>query len=147
MIALDANLLVYAHRAGTAEHKRARDSIERAINDPLGWGVPAPCVAEYWAVVTHPSCVGGPSTPVEAAEFILHLLEDGAGRLWHPGPGFGLRLLHLASELRLSGPRIFDLQIGLVAYENGASEIWSHDRDFVYVSGLKLFNPFVDRRP
>ena len=149
MIALDTNLLVYAHRAGVQQHRQAIEAIDRAINQPLGWGVSAPCIAEFWAVVTHPSCEGGPSSPAQAAEFILRLLEDGAGKLWHPGPGFGLRLIQRASDIRLSGKRIFDLQIALVAYENGASEMWSHDHNFVCVPGLKLCNPFApeDCRP
>ena len=46
MIAIDTNLLVYAHRSRTAEHVRARKAIERAAGDAAGWGVAAASVAE-----------------------------------------------------------------------------------------------------
>ena len=141
MIALDTNLLVYAHRAGTAEHVAARQAIEQAIRTGAGWGIPLPCLAEFWGVVTHPSCAGGPSSAEQAASFLTNLLTDGGGRLWPPGPDFGLRLLQLAAQLNVTGPRIFDLQIALTAFENGATELWSHDHNFVSVPGLTIHDP------
>jgi len=38
VIALDTNLLVYAHRTGTAEHHAAARALERASHAPGGWG-------------------------------------------------------------------------------------------------------------
>ena len=142
MIALDTNLLVYAHRSGAAEHAAAKEIILQAVRHPARWGVAAASVAEFWAVVTHPSCLGGPSSPEEALGFLTHLVEDGCGRVWEGGTGFGLRLLQRATELNVSGSRIFDLQIGLMAYENGATEIWTKDKQFVRLPGLKVVNPF-----
>lgn len=40
-----------------------------------------------------------------------------------PGGGFALRLTRLADDLSVSGPRIFDLQIALAAFEAGATEL------------------------
>lgn len=50
----------------------------------------------------------------------------------------------LASERRAAGPRIFDLQIALMAVEGGARELWTHDRDFVSVPGLRVHDPIRD---
>jgi hypothetical protein len=50
MIAIDTNLLVYAHRARTPEHARARKAIERAAADDAGWGIAAASLTEFWAV-------------------------------------------------------------------------------------------------
>ena len=77
MIAVDTNLLVYAHRAATKEHRAARKAIERASDDSRGWGIPIPCVAEFWSVVTHPSASGRPSTEAEAQAFLLSLNREG----------------------------------------------------------------------
>lgn len=55
--------------------------------------------------------------------------------------GFAKRLVGLASELNLQGPRIFDLQIALASLEGGATEIWTHDRDFVSLPGLPAKDP------
>ena len=139
MIALDTNLLVYAHRSATAEHQAARAAIERAATGE-GWGFPAPVVAEFWSVVTHPASSERASTPDEALGFLAALGEAGA-QVWSPGPGFGLRLAQLAADLEVSGNRVFDLQIAICAFEGGARELWSHDGGFVTIPGLRLVNP------
>ncbi|MEZ4272754.1 MAG: hypothetical protein R3C68_15380 [Myxococcota bacterium] len=69
------------------------------------------------------------------------LQRDGEARCLLPQPGFGQRLLQLARDLNVAGPRIFDLQIALVALENGAGEIWTCDAGFVQVPDLKVVNP------
>ena len=141
MIAVDTNLLVYAHRSGTAEHAAARRAIERAAADSRGWGVALPCLAEFWSIVTHSSASGRPSTPAEASAFVRALVAGGGAAVWGPARGFDARLLALAERLRLSGPRIFDLQIALIASEAGATEMWSHDRRFVSIADLRLHDP------
>jgi toxin-antitoxin system PIN domain toxin len=140
MIALDTNLLVYAHRARTPQHRAARRVIERAAGNPHGWGIATPVLPEFWSVVTHPACEGGPSTSVQASRFIEALRQAGAAT-WLPGPGFGERLLQVAADRRITGPRIFDLQIAMIAFENGATELWSHDSAFLTVPGLRLLDP------
>src|SRR5207344_3303239 len=111
------NLLVYAHRSATPEHKAAQVAIERAAASE-GWGFAAPVVAEFWSVVTHPAAIGRPSTPAEAQAFLSALGEAGA-QVWSPGVGFGLRLAQLAADRRVRGNRVFDLQIALCAFEGG----------------------------
>lgn len=139
MIAIDTNLLVYAHRASTPEHRAARRAIERAAGSALGWGMAFATVAEFLAVVTHPAHPT-PSTATEAGRFIEALTDVGC-ELWQPGPRFAANLLARAVDLGVSGARIFDLQIGLTALEHGATEVWTHDAKFVRVPGLKLHDP------
>ncbi len=109
MIAVDTNLLVYAHRAAVPEHKSAQGALEQASRHDRGWGVAVSCLAEFWGLVTHAKAAGRPSTPAEAKDFVRVLVNDGGLQLWSPGPGFGPRLLQMATELSISGRRIFDL--------------------------------------
>jgi hypothetical protein len=139
MIAIDTNLLVYAHRARTPEHTRARKAIERAAAAE-GWGIAAASLAEFWAIATHPSSEGRPSTANQAGAFIRALVQAGA-QIWLPGPGFGNRLMQLAADLDVVGTRVFDLQIALVAFDSGATEVWTHDVRFVKIPGLRVFDP------
>ena len=69
------------------------------------------------------------------------LVEDGGARLWRPGPGFGQRLLQVAADRAVSGVRIFDLQVALTAFDNGAVEVWTHDRNFTTFPGLAVEHP------
>lgn len=141
MIAIDTNLLVYAHRAGTPEHKAAKKAIQDAVRNSQGWGIASSCLAEFWSVVTHPSCSGGPSTSAQATGFLEQLVRTGGGQIWMPGPDFADQLLATANTLRIQGSKIFDLQIALVALANGAREIWTHDEGFLRVPGLKVHDP------
>lgn len=127
MIALDTNLLIYAHREGTPEHGRARAAIASALADPRGWGICLPTIAEFWTV-TH---------------FFHYLMTEGGGNIWVPGPGFGERLTRWAASLKVRGKRIFDLQIAVIAFEHGAQEIWTHDQNFVSVPSVKIRDPLL----
>ncbi len=140
MIALDTNLLIYAHRAATAEHRAARRAIEAALNAPGGCGIALPSVAEFFSIVTHPTASGRPSSPKTAADFLAALRESGVEDL-EPGAAFAGRLAQLATDLVVKGARIFDVQIGLCALDGGATELWTHDSRFVKIPGLKLRDP------
>jgi predicted nucleic acid-binding protein len=141
MIAIDTNILIYAHRSSTPESRAARGAIQRALVDPRGCGMSAPSIAEFWSVVTHPASAGRPSTPGEARRFLTALIEDSGLTVWLAGPGFGPRLSRLAEKLEIRGARIFDLHIALAAFDNGATEIWTHDPRFVAVPGMTVKDP------
>ena len=141
MIALDTNLLVYGHRSAVPESEAAREAIGRASASATGWGFSLPVVGEFWSVVTHPGAPDRPSTGDEARRFIMALQSAGA-EIWMPGAGFALRLTRLAEDLSVSGPRIFDLQIALTAFEAGAAELWTADRGFTSVPELPVIYPF-----
>lgn len=144
MIAVDTNILVYAHRSMVPQHRRAQRAIERAYADRRGWGIAFSTVGEFWSVVTHPSATGRPSTPAEASAFIDSLVEQGGMRIWLPHGRITERLLKLATDLQIGGVRIFDLQIALTVLDNGAKEIWTHDSNFVRVPGVWIRDPLID---
>lgn len=140
MIAIDTNLLVYAHRSAAREHRAARKAIERASKGSAGCGIAAATLAEFWAVVTQPS-LARPSRPDEARDFLASLTEDAGIQIWPLPLEVAFRLPRVAADLGVRGNRIFDLQIALSAVHNGATEIWTHDSDFVSVPGLTVRDP------
>lgn len=85
---------------------------------------------------------GGPSSAVAASGFLEALSAAGA-RTWLPGEGFADRLLALAGRLGVQGPRVFDLQIALTAFDNGAADLWTHDSRFVALPGLRIHDPLM----
>jgi len=142
MIALDTNLLIYAHRENTTEHEQAWNAVLEALNHPQGWGICLPTIPEFWNIVTRAAHPGGASSAAKVTHFFHYLLTEGHGHVWTPGPGFGQRLIRWAAALKVRGTRIFDLQIAVIAFEHGAREIWTHDRSFVSVPAVKVRNPF-----
>lgn len=141
MIAVDTNLLVYAHNPRAPEHARARRALERAAGQAQGWGVPFPVLAEFWSVVTHPA---GPGTAAEAAAgFLQGLWREGDAQIWAATAEMGRDLIVAAARLGCQGAAIFDLQIGLVAVAHGAREIWTHDAAFPRLPGLPVVDPLA----
>jgi hypothetical protein len=141
MIAIDTNLLVYAHRRQTPLSARARKKLGEASRCNGGWGISFPVLAEFYRVVTHPGLAGETSTPQHAVGFVRELLIADLA-VWKPEGDFESRLLEGAGSRNITGTKIFDLQIALIALENGAHEIWTHDHDFVRLPGLKVIDPF-----
>ena len=141
MIVIDTNILVYAHRAAATEHRAAIRVFEWLRQNGDAWAITLPTVAEFWMVVTHPSSIGGPSKPDVAARFLDALLTTGGGTILQPRSGFGSRLVQLYRDLAVSGPRVFDAQIALIALEHGARTIYSHDRRFITVPGIEVLDP------
>ena len=66
MIAVDTNLLVYAHRADSPWHEAARARCAASPRGGRRWAIPWPCLHEFLAIVTHPR-IYDPPTPVDQA--------------------------------------------------------------------------------
>ncbi|MFO1267313.1 MAG: TA system VapC family ribonuclease toxin [Rubrivivax sp.] len=147
MIAVDTNLLVYAHRADAVFHERARTLIEGLAQGNAPWAIPWPCVHEFIAVVTHPRIFKTP-TPIELALAEvralaelpnLALLAEGEGYLDHLEP--------LAAAARLQGGAIHEARIAALCLHHGVSQLWSADRDFSRFPKLALRNPLAEQTP
>jgi len=144
VIALDTNLLVYAHRRDVREHKAAHYLVEQAVvNSSGGYGICWPSIPEFWSVVTAKTAAGGATPPEEAERFIRGLFEGTSVQVWLPSRDLPLALARNATQFAVAGRRIFDLQIALIALENGADEIWTHDGDFIRFPGLRIHDPLT----
>lgn len=54
MIAVDTNILVYAHREDASFHEEAYLRVQQLAEGRSAWAIPWPCLHEFLAVVTHP---------------------------------------------------------------------------------------------
>lgn len=60
MIAVDTNLLVYAHRLESEWHDRASERLRELAEGTARWTIPWPCLYEFLAIVTHPRIFATP---------------------------------------------------------------------------------------
>ena len=63
MIAVDTNILVYAHREDSPWHAPAAACVEGLANGAAAWALPWPCLHEFFGIVTHPR-IYAPPTPM-----------------------------------------------------------------------------------
>lgn len=140
MIALDTNLLVYAHRRDSPFHAPAAACL-RSLAEGLGaWGIPWPCVYEFWNIVTHPRIFAPPSTPAQALAQLEAWLDAPSCRLLGDLPGQRPALRQLVAAA-VCGPQVHDARIALVCQSHGVDELWSVDRDFSRFTWLTTRNP------
>jgi toxin-antitoxin system PIN domain toxin len=145
MIAVDTNLLVYAHREDSEFHAAARESVDSLRHQPTAWAIPWPCIHEFIAVATHPAIYKPASTLAEALGFVDSLLASPQLHLLAESPGYFEKLRDIATTARLKGPRIHDARIAALCLHHGASELWSADRDFSAFPQLNVRNPLVKK--
>ena len=138
MIAVDTNVLVYAHRAETALHQAAtRKLVELAAGRGL-WGLPVFCAGEFIRVVTHRRVFNPPSTLEEAIQFLERVVAAPGCRILRPEAGFFELLTTVAREADARGNLAFDAQIAALCREHGVSTLLTNDRDFARFEGLRL---------
>lgn len=138
MIAVDTNVLIYAHRAETERHTSAAAELIRIANGKQPWAIPVPCVAEFVRIVTHHRRFHPPSTLSQAFGFLERVLASPDCVLLRPGPHFGSRLRAVAERADARGHLIFDAQIAALCEEHGVSTILTADRDFLRFPPLEV---------
>ena len=143
MIAVDSNLLVYAHREDSTWHAAAYACLSGLAEGRAPWAVPWPCLHEFLAIVTHPR-IFAPPTPLEKAiDQVEAWLESPSLILLAESEDYWLRLRTLLKAGRISGPKVHDARVAALCLQNGVSELWTIDRDFSRFPGLKVRNPLV----
>ncbi|HMH90464.1 MAG TPA: TA system VapC family ribonuclease toxin [Streptosporangiaceae bacterium] len=143
MIAVDTNILVYAHRRDSPFHAAAAARIRELAEGRAPWALPWPCVHEFYSVVTHARIYRPPSTGAEAVGQIGAWLEAPSVVLVSEGPAYWAVLARLLAEGKVAGPSVHDARIAALCLVNGVSELWSADRDFSRFPDLRTANPLV----
>lgn len=143
MIAVDTNVLVYAHREDAVHHRLAADALTRAVGARGGCAIPWPCVHEFLAIVTH-SRIYSPPTPIgPALETARTLLNDERVHVIGEGREHFDVLDRLVSEANITGARIHDARVAAICLAHGVDALWSADRDFSWFPELRVVNPLV----
>ncbi len=143
MIAVDSNLLVYAHRADSPWHEAAAAAIGRLAAGAATWAIPWPCIHEFLSVVTHARIYDPPSTLRQASDQIDAWLESPSVALIGESETYWPLLRLTLEESRVVGPRVHDARIAALCELYGVRELWTQDRDFGRFARLKTNNPLV----
>src|SRR5690606_7249455 len=88
MIAVDTNLLVYAHRADSEWHEPALHHLLGLAQGRERWAIPWPCLHEFLAIVTHPRIYLPPSPQSTALASLAVWLDSPRCVPIGEGPGY-----------------------------------------------------------
>ena len=143
MIAVDTNLLVYAHREDSEWHPPAREHLVALANSGNAWAIAWSSIHEFVAIVTHPRMYDPPTPQATAFEAIKAWQESPGLHLLHEGPGYLETLERLCSRARVAGGKLHDARIAAICLNHGVTQLWTADRDFSLFPELKTRNPLL----
>jgi toxin-antitoxin system PIN domain toxin len=144
LIAVDTNLLVYAHRADSEWHDRAAACIRELAEGRAPWAIPWPCIHEFLAISTHPSIWDPPTPPEAALDQVDAWIESPSLVLLAEGPEHWSELRAQIEAGRIAGARVHDARIAAVCLGHGVRELWTADRDFSRFPRLATSNPLAE---
>lgn len=147
MIALDTNVLVYAHRSDLPLHRRAFDVVAEALAGRAPVGLCWPVLQEFLAVVTNARIFTDPTSLDHAFKQVGHWLASPRAVPLHETSTHLETLRRFAIEGRASGGALHDARIAALCRDHGVSELLTADRDFSRFPELRVRNPFVGSGP
>jgi uncharacterized protein len=146
VIAVDTNLLVYAHRPDSPFHAAAASALRDLAESPAPWALPWPCLHEFLSVVTHPRIYSPPTPRERALDQVGAWLESPSAVPLSEGQTYWTVLRSLLSGARVSGPLVHDARVAALCLSHGVRELWTSDRDFSRFPQLRTSNPLLSSR-
>ena len=143
MIAVDTNVLVYAHRSDSLGHDAASRTLKELAEGRPAWAIPWPCLHEFLAIVTHPRIYAPPSTLPQAMAQVEAWLESPSVVLLAEGDHHWTALRDTLERGQVRGPQVHDARIAALCLQHGVRELLTADRDFSRFPGLSTRNPLV----
>lgn len=143
MIAVDTNILVYAHREDSSWHDAALTRITELAEGRSAWAIPWPCIHEFLAVVTHPRIYSRPTPLANVTDQVEAWFESPSLVLLAETEGYWPELRSVLEQGRISGLQVHDARVAAICQDHGVPELWTADRDFGRFPTLNVRNPFV----
>lgn len=143
MIAIDTNVLVWAHRSDADWHAPALQAVTKLAESGQRWIIPWPCVHEFYRVVTDPRIFISPSSPMQAMDALDAWVQSPGMSLIGEGIGHLAALRTLAIGGNVQGAMIHDARIAAICLAHGVRELWTADRDYSRFPSLKTRNPVI----
>lgn len=144
MIAVDTNLLVYAHRRDLPHHSSAETIVRRLAEGSRPWAIPWPCIHEFYSVVTNPKIFkNDKATPPALAirQIDAWLTSPTLQLLAETHQHFSI-LKRLLEAGTVRGAMVHDARIFALCEAHTIRELWSADRDFsAFAGSVRLHNP------
>jgi predicted nucleic acid-binding protein len=110
------------------------------------WAIPAPCLHEFLAVVTHPRIFDPPSRMQDALAQVEAWMASPSLVVLCESDRHWQTLPTLLRQSKVNGPQVHDARVAAICIDHGVSPLLSADRDFGKFRGLRVEDPLRARR-
>ena len=147
MIAVDTNLLVYAHRRESRAHETAYKVLRELSEGERVWAIPWPCCYEFLSVVTNRRIWRESATPPERAWGQLEAWTSSpSNQLIGETDDFLGVLNGFVQRPRVRGAVVHDARVAAICIAHGVEMLLTRDRDFSLFPELPTRDPIASLR-
>lgn len=144
MIAIDTNILVYAHRFDSGVNDEAMAVVTGYVEGDEQWAIPWHCCIEFLSIVTNRRIWRENATPPVAAwRQLEEWVSSPSVRLLSETEDFLPIFARMAANPRIKGGRVHDARIAAICIAHGVTELLTRDRDFAHFPELRVRDPLV----
>lgn len=148
MIAVDTNVLVYAHRRETEVSDRALAVVKELAEGDRLWAIPWPCCYEFLSVVTNRRIWrDAATTPERAWQQFSAWMASPSNRMIGETEAFGEVLRRFVLRPNVVGGVVHDARIAAICVAHGVEALLTRDRDFSLFRELPVWDPFAQPQP
>lgn len=143
MIAVDTNLLVYAHRRESHLGEAAHAVMAALAEGDRGWAIPWPCCYEFLSVATNRRIWRDRATaPDHAWRQFRAWADSPSNRMIGETGDFTDILGRFVGRPHVVGGVVHDARIAAICVAHGVEELLTRDRDFSLFPELPTRDPF-----
>ena len=144
MIAVDTNLLVYAHRREAQAHNTANNLLRELSEGRRLWAIPWPCCYEFLSVVTNRRIWRESATPPERAWSQLEAWTSSPSNQLIGETDDFLKVLNgFVQRPRVRGAVVHDARVAAICIAHGVEMLLTRDRDFSLFPELPTRDPIA----
>ena len=147
MLAIDTNILVYAHRRESRHGEQAYEVLRELAEGDRPWAIPWPCCYEFLSVATNRRIWGEhASTPQQAWRQMIAWVSSPSNRMIGETDDFAEILGQFVDRPRVIGGIVHDARIAAICVAHGVEALLTRDRDFSMFPQLPTRDPLRGAR-
>ncbi len=144
MIAVDTNILVYAHRRESQFGEAAHALLTDLAEGDRAWSIPWPCCYEFLSVVTNRRIWKDQPTTPEQAWLQFHAwYASPTNRMIGETQDFDQTLQRFVHRPHVVGGVVHDARIAAICIAHGVDVLLTRDRDFSLFPELPTRDPLA----
>jgi uncharacterized protein len=144
MIAVDTNILVYAHRRESPFHGAAAACLRELAEGAASWAIPWACVHEFLAIITNPKIFKHPTPIATALARVNHWRESPSLKLIGEDESYWAAFAELVRSGEIRGAKVHGRPHRRHCAHPRRPRVAVRDRDFSRMAPLSVRNPLRD---